>query len=356
MPPDKHVTGRNRHVLRYLSFNSEIRLVRISVFKVFADGQRERQNGAEAGEGLIVETLSPELILRASCQARCSKTWSTEWSAGAQRPLKDLRGIQQNGQTGDWIDWERSTDWRQNSLLLLHSIGNVGIESDGEKRMIVEHSCGCANHRSTITAHVPGQAEAWRPIVFISREALLHSHRVLGPEQIVSRQSDAGQWIAKWKRGHLLRQLNVVTDAVVKRQVRTNFPGVLHKRSQGFVADAAYGITKTLNVVFRNAESISLHGCEIRWRRQTGRAKRGYRPASRKTAEVVETGKVQFEDRFRNSDKSRVASEFQRVVSHDPIKVVGPVVTRLGALHWRKQLAPDERGTGNIKSDRVAIL
>src|SRR5262249_15473848 len=196
----------------------------------------------------------------------------------------------------------------------------------------------------------------WRPIVFISREALLHSHRVLGPEQIVSRQSDAGQWIAKWKRGHLLRQLNVVTDAVVKRQVRTNFPGVLHKRSQGFVADAAHWITKTLNVVFRNAESVSLHGRKIRRRRQAGRAEIGDRAASRKTAEVIETGKVQFEDRFRNSHKRCIAAKLQRVFSYHPIKVIGPLVTRLGALHWRKQLAPDERGTGNIKMNRVSIL
>src|SRR5581483_6823023 len=63
MRADENVTSRNRHVFRQLPLDREICLVGVRVFKVFADGQGEREEWTEAHECLIVEAYSTRKIL-----------------------------------------------------------------------------------------------------------------------------------------------------------------------------------------------------------------------------------------------------------------------------------------------------
>ncbi len=44
------------------------------------------------------------------------------------------------------------------------------------------------------------------------------------------------------------------------------------------------------------------------------------------------------------------------MVSVNKIHVVGKLIARFGANHWREEFTTDEGGAGNIESNRVAIL
>ena len=70
MRADENIRNRHRHIARQLPLERQIRLRCRSVFEVFRDRQRERQNRAETGKRLIVKTLSAELILRRRSHAR----------------------------------------------------------------------------------------------------------------------------------------------------------------------------------------------------------------------------------------------------------------------------------------------
>src|SRR3712207_9555498 len=61
---DEQVARRERHVLRQPPLQRQVRLVRVGVLEIRRDGQREREEGAEAGEGLVVEALAAELVVR----------------------------------------------------------------------------------------------------------------------------------------------------------------------------------------------------------------------------------------------------------------------------------------------------
>src|SRR5215813_11834171 len=84
MCADEEVAGRDRHVLRQLSLDRHVCLVRIRIFEVLTHVQREGQNRTESWEGLIVETLPAELVLRARGNTRRDHTGWTDrryWSA-----------------------------------------------------------------------------------------------------------------------------------------------------------------------------------------------------------------------------------------------------------------------------------
>ncbi len=59
-----------RHVLRELLFERHVGLVGVGVLEVRGDGQREGEERAEAGEGLVVEALAAELVVGAGGDAR----------------------------------------------------------------------------------------------------------------------------------------------------------------------------------------------------------------------------------------------------------------------------------------------
>src|SRR5262245_7155015 len=128
MSADKNVAARDRHVFGQLTLDSEVALIRVGILKVLLHVQREGKHWAKARERLIVETLATKLILRARRDARSHNTGRTDrrhWSTRrTNRALKHLDRIQQRRL--------RRAARRQDALLLLHGIGDVGVECDRE--------------------------------------------------------------------------------------------------------------------------------------------------------------------------------------------------------------------------------
>src|SRR6185369_8109834 len=181
MRADEYVTTRHRHVFRDLTLDREIALVRVRVFEVLLHMQRERKHWTKTRERLIVESLATELILRARGDTgrhdagganRCY--WSTRRTDSS---LKHLHGVEQGVL--------RRTAWGQNTLLLLHSVSDVRVERDREQRVIVEETEGGANRSLAIAPRIPRHRNARRPVVLVTREPLLHTHRILRGENLV---------------------------------------------------------------------------------------------------------------------------------------------------------------------------
>src|SRR5258705_7393288 len=112
--PDKQIARRDRHVLRQLTFDREIRLISISVFKVLADMQGERKHRPKAWKRLVVEPLATKLILGGGSSAWRIKPWRTQRIVTrycADCPLKYLRCVERRCR-----GW--TTHRRQDALLL----------------------------------------------------------------------------------------------------------------------------------------------------------------------------------------------------------------------------------------------
>src|SRR5262249_46502927 len=148
--------------------------------------QRERKYWTKTRERLIVESLATKLILRTSRDARshnARRTDRRDWpTRRTNRALKHLHCVEQCGL--------RRAARRQNSLLLLHCVSDVGVERDREQWMIVEEAERGANRSLAIAPRIPRHSEAWRPIVLVARETLLHSHRVLCRQYVGSGERD----------------------------------------------------------------------------------------------------------------------------------------------------------------------
>src|SRR5260370_13223683 len=176
---DKQISGRDRHVFGQLTLDRKVRLVGISVFEGFADVQREGQHRSKTRKCLIVETLASELILRGRRGARRTvDAGDGAWEiADDHSSLKYLGGVEQRDRR--WTALRR-----QDALLLLNCIGNVGIESDGQQRMVVKDSYRPANHCLRVTLDVPRETNPRRVIILVSRNALLHVQCVLRSQKL----------------------------------------------------------------------------------------------------------------------------------------------------------------------------
>src|SRR6185295_7954864 len=97
MRADKKVAAGNCHVLCQLTFDRKVSLVRIRVFEILFDVQRERQDRTKPREGLIVKALPAKLVLRGCGGARRIKTRGTKRICSrrsADRSLEHLRCIE----------------------------------------------------------------------------------------------------------------------------------------------------------------------------------------------------------------------------------------------------------------------
>src|SRR5260370_37819666 len=101
------------------------------------------------------------------------------------------------------------------------------MERHGQQWVIVEQAEPRADYCLAITSHVPGYTRARRPVVRVARKALLNVERILRCLHVRGRQGNAGQWITEANRRQGVRQLNVITNAVVEGHVLTNFTPVL---------------------------------------------------------------------------------------------------------------------------------
>src|SRR5437762_13837638 len=115
--------------------------------------------------------------------------------------------------------------------------------------MIVEDACCSAHHCLLIAHDVPGKTDTWRPIILVARKSLLGTDSVLRCQDICRRQSDAGKRIRETNRRNLLRNLVVITNAIVHVQVSTNSPRVLSEESDRLIINLAHRVAETWNKV-----------------------------------------------------------------------------------------------------------
>ena len=115
--------------------------------------------------------------------------------------------------------------------------------------MVVEDACCSAQHGFLIAHDVPGKSGAWRPIVLVARKSLLDADSVLRGEHVCRRKSDAGKRIRETNRRNLLRNLVVITNAIVHVQMPTDSPGILSKESDRLIINPAHRVAVTLNKV-----------------------------------------------------------------------------------------------------------
>src|SRR5258705_3110091 len=101
----------------------------------------------------------------------CGTNWCYWPTRNTDRALENLDSIQQVS-----LQW---TTRRQDSLLLLDRISDVGVESDRQQRMVVENTECCTNHSLTVVLRIPGDCESGGPIVLVAWEALLYPNRIL---------------------------------------------------------------------------------------------------------------------------------------------------------------------------------
>src|SRR5687767_2617343 len=178
MRAHKNITRRKRRVLRELTLNRQISLICVGVLEVLIREKREWQNRAKAGERLVIKPLAPKLVLRAGGGAR--RTVNSRNGSGEitdhNGTLENLRGIEKRRR--------RRIVKCQSCLLLLGRIGNIRIEGDSQKRVIVKESKGGTYNRLAIILRIPRYRQPGRNIVFVARESLLYAQRVLGRQEL----------------------------------------------------------------------------------------------------------------------------------------------------------------------------
>src|SRR5262249_7411575 len=94
------VAARNCHVPSQLSFDGKVRLIRVRVFKILLDVQRERKHRSESGERLVVEPLPSKLVLRGrggTWRRKAGRTQRIYARRGTYCSLKDLSRVKQSG-------------------------------------------------------------------------------------------------------------------------------------------------------------------------------------------------------------------------------------------------------------------
>ena len=78
----------------------------------------------------------------------------------------------------------RGVSGQRDELLLLHVVCDVGVEADGEERVVVEYAVGGAQESLAVALYVPGHADARREVVLVARESLLYVERVIEGERV----------------------------------------------------------------------------------------------------------------------------------------------------------------------------
>ena len=200
--------------------------------------------------------------------------------------------------------------------------------------MVVEDAVGSAYNCFAAGSRIPGDADAWRHIVVIARNALGDAQGVLCS---LRPRIDGG------KGG---RQLNVIADSVIQSQIGANSPGILRKETHGRVGERIVWIANALHEYLRNPQPVSLHGREAREGRQAGN---GGESQSRgtKRAKVVQAAEVDGEIRVQ-WHVIEIGADLNGVRSPHPGEVVSDLMALLHAIHKREGLAPEESHARNI--------
>src|SRR5437667_192422 len=251
MMPGIKVVGRiERDVVAQLTLDAEIRLLGIRKLEILPRWKtewqdRQRQAGTEIvlvdEDGIRqqrVETLFVRKIAKTGRQT-------------AEQALKnvcciDIRNSRRRAGA------RRRRPASPGELRRPAAVGDGRIESERQQGMTVKHPITGADHRFAIIAGIPGQADAWRNIVGVAREALNDPQNILCfSRDFIHRRKD---WC----------EFNVITRAVVQRQVRAQPPGILSEQTQRRIAERLVRVSDPLNEYLRHAQAVGLHRAEIR--------------------------------------------------------------------------------------------
>ena len=202
--------------------------------------------------------------------------------------------------------------------------------------MIVEHARGGAHDGFRIAFNIPGETQAWRKIIPVARQSLLHIDRILCGQYVARGEVDARQRIAKPNRRNLLRQLVVIAYSIVKGYIAPNLPRVLREPGHRFVANPADRITVALNEVNWESKTVLLYRSKVGRRGESRRTKLHHQCTASQAAKIKEARKVQLENSRRNIYRSVITAELEGVIPDQNIYVIGPFVPSFGANHGRE--------------------
>src|SRR5580658_8302237 len=237
-----------RETTSKIPLNTQIRLFGICVYEILALRitewlKSERKSCSEVvlvdeqriGKIKRLKLLLVGQITQRSVQSRRGGRSALRRERIHQQPLKNRNRIQIPRVARDGTC--RRAAKRQ--LNALRTIGSIAQKIQPEERMVVEQSVRSAHHRFAVTLWVPSDTNSRLDVIGIRLNAFLKAQEVISGE----RQSIRG--------GKLRRKLDVVTYAVVQRQVLTNSPGILPERPQRLIAKRVARASDALNEVGR---------------------------------------------------------------------------------------------------------
>src|SRR5271155_2746060 len=169
--------------------------------------------------------------------------------------------------------------------------------------MVVEQSIRSTHHGFPVALGVPGNSNARLHVIRIRLNAFLDA------QEVISRKRQS-----IWRR-KLRRELDVITYAVVQRQIPADPPGILPERSQRFILKRVAGAPNTLDEVCWKSSPVRLHR---RQRRKTGRKAEVPRA---ERAEVIAAAIV-HRKRRRSGKVVKVPSKLGGVRANRPRKIV----------------------------------
>ena len=129
----------------------------------------------------------------------------------------------------------------------MRGIGDIGVESQRQQRVVIEHPIGRSEDALAVLPWVPGDSDTRGNVIEIARNSLTDAQRILG---ILCKRID---------RPECGREFHIVAHAVVQREVRLNAPGILYKRSRSGIGERVVRIAYSLNEIRRNAGAIGLY-------------------------------------------------------------------------------------------------
>src|ERR1700680_3761677 len=191
--------------------------------------------------------------------------------------------------------------------------------------MIVKHAVGGTDDGLAVPLRIPRDTNPRLDVVFVSLNAFLQS------EIVIARKCKGGGWFELW------RNLDVVANAVVQGQVRTDAPRVLPKKSDRNVMERIAGTAETLNKIGGDARTVSLHCIEDR--------KRGWEGSD--GAEVIHAAIVHGEG---GADRKiiEISPELRVVATDAPGKIVGELIALFDPLYVGVRLATEECEAGDV--------
>src|SRR5213594_1988263 len=321
MPGIKVVGHIERYVVAQLMLDAEIRLLGIRKLEIVPRWKTEwqdRQRQARTEIVLIDEDGIRQQRVETLFVRKVAKTgWQT-----AEQPLKNICCIDiRNSRRRACARRRRPAS--PSELRRAAAVGDGRIERERQQRMTVKHPIAGADNGFAVISGIPRQADARRNIVGVARNALNDPQSILCfSRDFIHRRKD---WC----------EFDVITHAVVQRQVRVQPPRILSEQTQRRIAERLVRVSDPLYEYLRHAQAVGLHRAEIR---------HGQSPKRRGQAESAR----------RYFTKVVHAAELHHVRATRPQEIVGELIALFIAAYEAERLPSDKCKPRNIDSDITA--